>query len=171
LIAGQSQGSDRPELDRPAHVTRLFRRYSLIVNGVFKSRGSQSLVDSVQVLGVVEYPNNDGFASGLLQSTTPVERDRFVSQLYQSRREIPANRAKLPGNPASKSSGASSRAFRLRRAWASKATFANGRNCCGWRLTVAPRCSCAEFCLWQTPPNGKKTATQCYGKVTRLITS
>jgi len=33
LIAGQSQGSDRPELDRPAHVTRLFRRYSLIVNG------------------------------------------------------------------------------------------------------------------------------------------
>jgi hypothetical protein len=38
-------------------------------------------------LGVVEYSNNDGFASGLLQSTTPVERDRFVSDLYQSRGE------------------------------------------------------------------------------------
>jgi hypothetical protein len=38
-------------------------------------------------LGVVEYPNNDGFASGLLQSTTPVERDRFVAHLYQARRE------------------------------------------------------------------------------------
>jgi hypothetical protein len=38
-------------------------------------------------MGVVECPNNDGFASGLLQSTTPVERDRFVAHLYQARRE------------------------------------------------------------------------------------
>ena len=43
------------------YVTRLFRHDSLIINSAFKSRGSQSLVGLVQVLGVVEYPNNDGF--------------------------------------------------------------------------------------------------------------
>ena len=45
----------------------------------------KSLVDSVQVLGVVNYPNNDGFASGPVRSRTPFERDRFVSYLYHSR--------------------------------------------------------------------------------------
>ena len=34
-----------------------------------------------------EYPNNDDSLLVLLQSTTPVEGDRFVSHLYQSRRE------------------------------------------------------------------------------------
>ena len=38
---------------------------------------------------------------------------------------------KQPGNPVSKSSGALYRASRSRSAWALRATFASGRNCCG----------------------------------------
>lgn len=43
------------------YVARLIRHDSLIVNSAFKSRGGQSFVSSVQILGVVEDPNNDGF--------------------------------------------------------------------------------------------------------------
>jgi hypothetical protein len=67
----------------------------------------------------------------LLQSA-PVERDRFVSHLYQSR---PGGRtggpAKQPGSPACRSSGASSRPFTLPGASASKAISGSGRSCCG----------------------------------------
>jgi hypothetical protein len=37
----------------------------------------------------------------------------------------------VPESPATKSSAASCRLFRLPKAWASKATFANGKTCCG----------------------------------------
>jgi hypothetical protein len=43
-------------------------------------------------------------------------------------------RAKLPGSPESKSSGASSRASRLRRAWALRVSFATGRTCSGLEI-------------------------------------
>jgi hypothetical protein len=58
--ARRKDRTDRNWTNR-TYVTRLFRHDSLIENSVFKSRGSQSLDGSVQVLPVVEYPNNDAF--------------------------------------------------------------------------------------------------------------
>ena len=46
-------------------------------------------------------------------------------------------RAKLPENPASKSSDVSSRVSRLPRAWDSKVNFANGRTCSGLEIDHA----------------------------------
>jgi hypothetical protein len=63
------------------------------------------------------------------------------------------------------------RRSRSRRAWPLGRISPMGAPIENCRLRVAAGCSCAEFCLWQTPPNGKETATQFYGKVTRLITS
>src|SRR4029077_20399371 len=64
----------------------------------------------------------------LLQSA-PVERDRFVSHLYQSRREY-RRTCETAGKSGKQSSGASSRHSRLPKAWALKGNFANGRTCC-----------------------------------------
>ena len=58
--------------------------------------------------------------------SAPLERDR---QLYQSRREF-RRACETAGKSGSKSSGVSSQAS-TPRAWASKASFANGKTCCG----------------------------------------
>ena len=63
-------------------------------------------------------------------------KDRLVWSPYSAPRNTAeyrgiVERAKLPGSPASKSSGASSQVSGLPRAWASRATFANGSTCCG----------------------------------------
>jgi hypothetical protein len=81
-------------------------------------------------LGVVEYPNNDGFASGLLQSTTPVERDRFVSHLYQSRREY-RRACKTAGKSGKQIERCAISTFRIAESVGFKGDFANGSTCCG----------------------------------------
>jgi hypothetical protein len=107
---GQSQGLNRP--DR-TYVTRLFRRYSLIVNGVFKSGGSQSVY-----LGLFEYPNNDGFASGPV-TIDDARRARPICFPPLSGPEgVPSNVRDCRDETASKSSDVSLQVSGSPRAWA-----------------------------------------------------
>ena len=57
---GSKDGSDRNWTDGSSLI-RVFCHRSVIMNNAFKSRGSQLFVGSFQVLGVVEYPDYDGF--------------------------------------------------------------------------------------------------------------
>ena len=68
----------------------------------------------------------------LLQSAPP-ERDRFVSHLYQSRREY-GEHAKLQADPACRSSGVLSRPSELQQARDSRATIASGTLAADWQL-------------------------------------
>jgi hypothetical protein len=58
--ARRKERTDRDWTDR-TYIARVIRHDSFIVNSAFKSRGNQSFVSSVQIPGVVEDPNNDGF--------------------------------------------------------------------------------------------------------------
>ena len=58
--ARRKERTDRDWTGRTC-VARLIRYDGLIVNSAFKSRGSQLFVSSVEILRVVEDPNNDGF--------------------------------------------------------------------------------------------------------------
>ena len=58
--ARRKKRTDRDWTDRTC-VARLIRHDGLVVNSAFKSRGSQLLVSSVEILRVIENPNNDGF--------------------------------------------------------------------------------------------------------------
>ena len=65
----------------------------------------------------------------LLQSA-PVERDRFVSHLYQARREY-RRTCETAGKSGKQIERCVIASFGSPRAWALRANFANGRTCCG----------------------------------------